>query len=137
MKDKYIYTVLKEANKAFKANEVPVGAIIVRNNKIIAKAHNTRQKSHICINHAEIIAISKASRKLKDWRLDDCDLYVSLEPCVMCKEVIKQSRIKNVYYLLDSKFNANPSCKINYEKIISREISDYEMLLSRFFSNKR
>lgn len=91
--------MIKEANKAKKSKEVPVGAIIVYKNKIIARGHNKRLKSNDVINHAEIIAIRKAARKIKDWRLNDCDLYVTLEPCNMCKEIIKESRINNVYFL--------------------------------------
>lgn len=133
----YISAILEEAKKAYRKDEVPIGAIIVKNGQIIAKGHNKRQKSHLCTDHAEIIAIKKAEKKLKDWRLFDCELYVTLAPCQMCKEVIKQTRINKVYYLLESNFNSNPHQDITWEKIISQEISEYQELLSRFFSNKR
>lgn len=139
--DKYIDTIINEiineAKKAYKSDEVPVGAIIVKNGKIIAKGHNKRQKSHICTDHAEIIAIKRAEKKLRDWRLFDCELYVTLEPCKMCMEVIKQTRIKKVHFLLESTFNSNPKHNILCERLISREITEYEALLSDFFSNKR
>ena len=107
MKEKYIQEILKLADKAAKKDEIPVGAIVVFNGSIIAKGYNKREKNNRVIDHAEIIAINKASKKLKTWKLCDCDMYVTLKPCSMCEEVIKQSRIKNVYYLLD---------KLDYKK---------------------
>ena len=83
---------------AYSKGEVPIGAVIVRNNKIIAKAYNKREKSQIATHHAEILAIEKACKKLKSWRLDDCDIYVTLEPCPMCAGAILNARIKNLYY---------------------------------------
>ncbi len=78
--------------------EIPVGAVIVKGNKIIARAFNTREADQIATHHAEIKAIEKANKKLKSWRLDDCDLYVTLEPCPMCAGAIVNARIKNVFY---------------------------------------
>ena len=92
----YMNLALKEAYKAYKRGEVPVGAILVLNDKIIAKAHNTRQKTHDIVNHAEMIAIRKASRKIHDWRLNDAVLYITMSPCPMCASAIKESRIKRV-----------------------------------------
>ena len=134
-----IEKLIIESQKAAKKNEVPVGCIIVRNNKIISKAHNTKQKTHKCINHAEIIAISKAEKKLKDWRLNDCELYVTLEPCKMCKEVIRQSRITKVYYLIPSQFTNEDLKQINYTEIDCNEKmkSKYQAILQGFFANKR
>ena len=97
---RYIEEAFIEAEKAFRYGEVPVGAIIVKDGKIIAKAYNTKEKSRCAVNHAEILAIKKACRKLKNWRLEDCDMYVTLDPCPMCASAIKQSRIKNVYSAL-------------------------------------
>ena len=88
---------LKEANKAYKKEEVPVGCVIVYNNEIIARAHNTRHKNKSALDHAEIIAIKKANKKLNAWMLDEATIYITLEPCEMCKLVIKEARIKNVY----------------------------------------
>ena len=97
--DKYfINQAYKEALKALYIDEVPVGAIIVKDNKIIARAHNLKESLNLSTAHAEILAINKASKKLKTWHLDDCIMYVTLEPCVMCAGAIIQSRIKKVVY---------------------------------------
>jgi tRNA(adenine34) deaminase len=89
---------LAEAKKAYKAGEVPVGAVIVKNGEIIASAHNSIEKNRSVLCHAETAAIKKAEKILGDWRLDGCDLYVTLEPCPMCAGAIVQSRIRNLYY---------------------------------------
>ena len=98
MKDNeyYMKLALKEARKAYKHNEVPVGAIIVSNGKIIAKGNNQRENSGDVTKHAELIAIRKASKKKKDWRLNDCTMYVTLFPCPMCASAIVQSRISKL-----------------------------------------
>ena len=98
MKDNeyYMKLALKEARKAYKHNEVPVGAIIVSNDKIIAKGNNQRENSGDVTKHAELIAIRKASKKKKDWRLNDCTMYVTLFPCPMCASAIIQSRISKL-----------------------------------------
>ena len=84
--------------KAYSKEEIPVGAVIVRNNKIIASAYNKREKSQIATHHAEVLAIEKACKKMKSWRLDGCDLYVTLEPCPMCAGAIINSRIARVVF---------------------------------------
>ena len=89
---------LKEAEKARKLDEVPIGAIIVKNGEIISRGHNMREKCQNAIKHAEIIAIDKACKKLKSWRLNDCEIYVTLEPCPMCMGAIINSRMKKVIY---------------------------------------
>lgn len=89
---------LKEAKKAELIDEVPIGCVIVKDDKIIARGHNQRETNQSPIGHAEIIAINKASKKLKSWRLEGCDIYVTLEPCIMCSGAIIQSRINKVYY---------------------------------------
>lgn len=94
----YMSLALKEAKKAFDKNETPIGAVIVYNDKIIARAHNLRETKQNSLAHAETLAIQKACKKLGSWRLEDCDLYVTLEPCVMCSGAIIQTRIKNVFY---------------------------------------
>ena len=130
--------VLKEAKKAYKKSEIPVGCVIVKNNTIISKAHNTKQRSHSCINHAEILAIIKAEKKLNDWRLNDCELYVSLEPCHMCQEAIRQARIKKVYYLEDSSFNNEDKKNIEYIQVNNNKLKEsYSTLLKTFFKDKR
>lgn len=89
---------LKEAEKARQLDEVPIGCVIVKDDKIIARGHNLRETRQQSINHAEIIAIQKACKKIGSWRLEDCELYVTLEPCCMCAGAILQSRIKTVIY---------------------------------------
>lgn len=97
MKEKFMKEALKEAQKAFDKEEVPVGAVIVKDGKIIAKAHNLKETKKDTTNHAEIIAIQKASKKLEAWRLEDCEMYITLEPCAMCAGALIQSRIKKIY----------------------------------------
>ena len=96
-KEKFMKEALKEAKKAFDENEVPVGAVIVKGGKIIAKAHNQKETKKDTTYHAEIRAIQKASKKLQAWRLQDCEMYVTLEPCSMCAGAIIQARLKKVY----------------------------------------
>lgn len=94
----YMREALKEAEKAYKLNEIPVGAIVVCDDKIIARAHNNRESTNLVTSHAEIMAIEKANRVLGSWRLDSCSLYVTIEPCPMCSGAIIQSRMKEVVY---------------------------------------
>ena len=98
MKKEYMLEALKEAKKAFELNEVPIGCVIVKNDEIIARAHNMKENNQQTVDHAEMIAINLASKKLGTWHLDDSDIYVTLEPCAMCASCIMQSRIKNVYF---------------------------------------
>ena len=96
-KEKFMMEALKEAKKAYDKLEVPVGAVIVKEGKIIARAHNLKETKTDITKHAEILAIQKASRKLKSWRLLDCDMYVTLEPCSMCAGAMINSRIRKIY----------------------------------------
>lgn len=89
---------LQSANEAFKTNEVPVGAVIVQNNEIICCAHNLTRTDCDVTSHAEILAIRKAEHILGDWRLCNCELYVTLEPCMMCMGAIINSRISRIYF---------------------------------------
>ena len=147
MKNKYMDLALKEAIKAYKLNEVPIGAIIVKDDKIIASGHNMKNSFNNVLKHAELIAIEKAQKKLNNWRLDDCEMYVTLEPCPMCASAIQQSRIRKVYYGLENKdvenhkimqliFRKNNTNKeVLYEKIpYSSEVKE---IMNNFFSNKR
>jgi len=93
-----MYEALLEAKKAAEENEVPVGAVIVKNGEIIARGRNMREKKQNPLSHAELEAINEASKKLNSWHLDDCELYVTLEPCPMCTGAIINSRIKTVIF---------------------------------------
>ena len=95
--EKYMKEALKEAKKAYKKEEIPVGAIIVKDGEIIGRGHNQKETKKDTTKHAEIIAIQKASKKIDAWRLEDCELYVTLEPCTMCMGAIINARIKKIY----------------------------------------
>ena len=98
MQQKFMNMAILEAEKAIQKDEVPVGAVIVKDNKVIARAHNLMEKTQLATAHAEILAINKACKKLKSWRLDDCEIYVTAEPCAMCAGAIANARIKKVYF---------------------------------------
>lgn len=98
MDEKFMILAISEAKKAEKEDEVPIGAVIVLDGKIIAKAHNRVEKTNIATSHAEILAIQKACKKLKSWRLDGAEMYVTVEPCPMCAGAIVNARIKKVYF---------------------------------------
>lgn len=107
MQEKFMKLALVEAQKAFDKEEIPVGAVIVQNGKVIAKAHNLKETKHDTTNHAEILAIQKASKKLKKWRLTDCEMYVTLEPCSMCAGALINCRLNKLYIgTMDSKTGA-------------------------------
>ena len=147
MKEKFMNQALKEAQKAYDKLEVPIGAVIVKDNKIIARAHNLRECKQNAIAHAEILAIQKACKKLNAWRLHDCDIYVTLEPCPMCAGAILNSKIRNVYIgaleprsgAAGSKINLfedyNFNHKGNYETGIMEE--ECIKLLQNFFKDRR
>lgn len=97
-KEKFMNEALKQARQAYNKLEVPVGAVIVKDGKIIARSYNQKECKNDTTNHAEILAIKKASKKLNSWRLIDCDMYVTLEPCSMCAGALIQSRIRKVYF---------------------------------------
>lgn len=138
---------LKEAKKAYKKGEIPVGAVIVKDNKIIARAHNLKETKKDTTKHAEIIAIQKASKNIEAWRLIDCEMYVTLEPCSMCAGAILQARIKNLYIgAMDEKTGACGSVlnlledyKFNHKVEIQRGIlaDDCEYILKEFFKELR
>lgn len=142
MQEKYITEILKLSNKAKKNKCVPVGAIVVENGKIIAKGYNKKEKTNNPLDHAEIIAIKNAAKRNKNWRLAKCDLYVTMSPCEMCKCVIAESRIKNIYYLIDNekhKIKTNIELnKINFIKINEHPYEKkYTLELKEFFQEKR
>src|SRR5574344_1330830 len=131
MDNKIVDTLIKESQKAYRKGEIPVSALIVKDNKIISYAHNTKQHSYSVLGHAEINCILKASKKLKTWHLDDCDLYVTLKPCKVCMDVISSSHIRNVYYLVDKYDNQNDYSKTKYVLLNEKNIN-YQQLLKDF-----
>ena len=109
---------ISEAKKALENGEIPVGAVIVKDNIVIAKAHNTREENQNALEHAEVNAIKKACEYLNNWRLENCDMYVTMEPCPRCCGAILQSRIKNVYYGAYSKDNGCMGTVVNLPKLL-------------------
>ncbi len=132
--NKYMEEALKEAKKALKTDDVPVGAVIVENNRIIAKAHNTKEKKKQTIRHAEINAIEKACKLKKNWYLSNCEMYVTLEPCEMCQSAINQSHIKKVYYATKREKNVPRETLKIFQKEYQNQSRE---LLKNFFENKR
>lgn len=116
MHEKYMMEAIKEAKKALIKDEVPIGCVIVHDDKIIGRGHNLRETKQQSIAHAEIIAIQKACKKIGSWRLENCTLYVTLEPCPMCSGAILQSRIDNVVFgAYDPKGGCIESCMKMYD----------------------
>lgn len=144
---KYMKEAIKEAKKAQLIDEVPIGCVIVKDDKIIARGHNQRETKQSPIGHAEIIAINKASKKLKSWRLEGCDIYVTLEPCIMCSGAIIQSRINKVYYgssdpkggALGSSINVLEANNINHHpKVVSGILKEEcSSIITNYFKAKR
>ena len=114
--NKYMKIAIEEAKKAFELGEVPVGCVIVKDNKIISKSFNTKEKNNNALYHAEIKCIDEASKIINNWRLLDCDVYVTLDPCPMCASAIKQSRISNVYCGCSTNEEDNKFCKMIFDK---------------------
>ena len=98
MKEKFMKMAIKQALVGQALDEVPIGAVIVKDGKVIAKAHNLKEKKNCANYHAEMVAIAKACRKIGDWRLTGCDIYVTLEPCAMCAGALINARIDNIYF---------------------------------------
>lgn len=147
MEEKFMKEALKEAKKAYEKLEVPVGCVIVKDGKIIARAHNLKETKADTTKHAEILAIQKASKKLNSWRLLDCEMYVTLEPCSMCAGAIINSRIKKIYIgALDEKTGACGSVlnlfedyKFNHKVEIQKDVMkiECETILKEFFKELR
>ena len=131
----FMNMAINEAKKAFVIDEVPVGAIIVKDGKVISKAYNRKEKYNVAIRHAEIIAIEKACLKLNSWRLDGCVLYCTLEPCLMCMGAIQESRISRVVYGCSKSQNYFPGNNLKIDGGIKENECLY--LLQNFFENKR
>ncbi len=135
MKEKIIKKLIELNNKAISDDEVPVSCIITKENKIISYAYNSKIKNKSPLDHAEVIAIKKAAKKLKTWNLNDCELYVTLYPCDMCLSIINEARIKKVNYVLNRTKKINNTVKI--EKMETMEEPILEQQLKDFFKNKR
>lgn len=139
----YMREAYKEALKAYKLKEVPVGCVIVCNDKIIARAHNLRNTRKNALYHAEVIAINKACKKLKRWVLDDCTIYVTMEPCIMCAGSIVQARMKKVVYgisqnrygCLGTMMNLYEDYNFNNKPIVEKGVLEEEIktLINNFF----
>lgn len=143
----YMLEALKEAELAYKEDEVPIGCVIVKKDQIIARAHNQREQNRDPLGHAETIAIKKASETLNDWQLVDCDLYVTIEPCIMCSGAIIQSRIKRVIYgapdlkggAFGSSIDVLTSSNINHKPEIIKGVLEKECteIIKSYFKSKR
>ena len=144
---KYMKQAIKEAKKAELIDEVPIGCVIVKDDKIIARGFNHRESKRMVISHAEIEAINKANKKLGAWRLEDCDIYITLEPCIMCAGSIIQGRFKRVVYgakdykggAFESSINVLDAKNINHYPEIVGGVLEQECstLLSNYFKSKR
>ena len=143
----FMKTALKLAKKAYKKGEVPIGAVIVKNGKIISKGYNKREKSQNALMHAEIVAINKACKKLKSWRLDGCTIFCTLEPCFMCAGAILNARIDKLVFgayeqksgSAISRFNVFENSGLNHNVLVESGILELECkkLLQDFFLKLR
>ena len=146
-RDEYFLSLaLDQAKKALLEDEVPIGCVLVMNDEVVATGYNTREKDHFITSHAEINAIREANKKLNSWRLSECTLYVTLEPCSMCASCIQQARIKRVVYgAIDEKNGALGGLydlflipKQNHYPLISFiENDECKNILKEYFSKKR
>ena len=147
MKEYFMQQALLEAEKSYKKDEVPIGAIIVKNGKVIARAHNKIERDKLATSHAEILAIRKASKKLKGWRLDGCEMYVTLEPCPMCAGAIVNCRISKVYFgayelksgSAESKFSILTDSGLNHKTLFEGGVllDQCSALIKKYFRQKR
>ena len=145
--NKFMKEAIKEAKKAELIDEVPIGCVIVKDGKIVSRGHNVRETKQSPIGHAEIVAINKASKKLNSWRLEDCDIYITLEPCIMCSGAIIQSRIRHIYFgafdpkggALGSSIDVLKVNNINHHPEVTSSVLQEECaaLLTNYFKNKR
>lgn len=139
MNDEIFNELISLANIAAEKDEIPISALLVKNNKIISSAYNLRNSSANVFDHAEIIAISNYSNTCNDWRLVDCDLYVTIEPCEMCKQFIKESRIRDVYYILPRLDYKKGYYKTSFihTNLGDDKVNIYKNILDLFWKNKR
>lgn len=141
MNHHFMKEALKESLISYNLNEIPVGCIIVKNDEIISRGHNLKEKTNISTNHAEIISINKACEKSKSWRLTNCSMYVTLEPCIMCAGAILESRIKNLYIgtpnIVGGFFTSNFHKHFPNLNIIWMNVITSQFLLNKFFQKMR
>ncbi len=147
MELKFMKLAIKQALKAEKLDEVPIGAVIVKDGKVIARAHNLMEKTQMATAHAEILAINKACKKLKSWRLDGAEIYVTIEPCAMCAGAIVNARIKKVYFgayekksgCAESKFSVLTDSGLNHktEFVGGLEQETCANIIKNYFKGKR
>ena len=145
MKNKYMKAALKCAKKAFDEGEVPIGAVVVLDGKVISRGHNRRTKRQIATAHAEIEAIEKACKKLNSWRIPDCELYVTLEPCPMCMGAVLNARIKKVYFGAKEDKGRSLTAQIAGANLLNHTVEveggvmeeECRQILSDFFSSMR
>lgn len=136
--DHFFSLLIDECNSSYQHSDVPIAAMLIdENDNVVALSHNTRELNNSIIEHAEVNVILEASKKLGRWNLSDLTLLVTLKPCSMCQEIIKQARIRHVYYLLDK-----PAYKKEYDKTVfvnyeSSLANVYREKLSSFFKEKR
>lgn len=138
---------IKEAQKAEMIDEVPIGAVIVKDGKVIARAHNKKESKNQATRHAEIEAIEKATKKVNNWWLEDCDIYVTLEPCAMCAGALINSRLRNIYFgaydkkagCCGSLYNLPVDVRFNHRLGVEGGILEEECasLLTNYFKKKR
>ena len=143
----YMKKALKQAEKAALIDEVPVGAVIVKNDKIVASSYNTRESKNDALGHAEVNAIRKANKKLKAWRLDGCTIYVTVEPCIMCAGALIQARVDRIVYgtedfkggAFGSSINILDAKNINHHPEVVGGILKEECskIIKDYFKNKR
>lgn len=136
MNIKFMEEALKQAKKAYDINEVPIGAVIVKEDTIVSRGYNKREKNNLATSHAEIIAIEKACKKLNSWRLDGCDMYITLEPCMMCLGTIIQSRISNIYIDAVEPKNGAVKSIMNIDDIQTTHKTNYEFIDNKGKSKK-
>ena len=139
MNEKYMQICLELALKNQKKNELPIAAMLVQKNKIISKCVNNKNINHNVLGHAEILCIKKASKKLKRWNLNDCQLYVTLKPCEMCEIIIREAHIPKTYYLIERLEHKKTYSKSNFIEIqgMKKIKEEYKNKLKSFFENRR
>ena len=147
MEKKFFDDAFFYAELAFIEDEVPIGAVVVKNNEIIGYGYNSKEKNGLVIDHAEIKAITMAEKNINNWRLDDCDMYVTLDPCPMCASAIKQARIKNVYSALSNSDSSNneiirmifeaDSTNPGVNFVSNIEPTKSQIILNKFFKKQR